>query len=97
MKNTLVILATTLALGLGASAHAADGAALYESNCASCHGASGAGDTPVGSAMSIPTITGKSAADVAKHVMEAANHVAPKGKLSAEELEAVAQYVAGLK
>ena len=47
--------------------------------------------------MNIPSIQGKSGADVAKHVMEATNHAAPKAKLSAEELEAVAQYVAGLK
>jgi mono/diheme cytochrome c family protein len=86
----LLLLTTPLA------ARAADGEAGYAANCASCHGASGAGDTPVGQAMKIPPIGGMSAAHVTHHVNEAANHAAIKGKLSSEELDAISTFVAGL-
>jgi mono/diheme cytochrome c family protein len=51
-KGTLVILAAMiLMIGLPAMA-ASDGAALYKP-CATCHGANGAGDTPVGKSLKV--------------------------------------------
>jgi mono/diheme cytochrome c family protein len=93
----------TLALTLSAlvmaapGAFAADGAALYKANCASCHGADGSGDTPVAKAMKIPSIQGSSLSDNAlvKFVQESDKHKMPAGKLSAEELAAIAQVVRG--
>ncbi|MBW2416691.1 MAG: c-type cytochrome [Deltaproteobacteria bacterium] len=89
MKILLAI--STLILGLTLAAGSAD------ANCASCHGASGAGDTPVGAAMKIPPLQGKSADAVSKHVSEAANHAQAKGKLSDDDLAAVSAFVATFK
>jgi high-affinity iron transporter len=98
MKIPIVILTLILGLALAAgSANAADGGAVYTANCASCHGASGAGDTPVGAAMKIPPLQGKSADAVSKHVSEAANHAQAKGKLSDGDLAAVSDFVATFK
>jgi mono/diheme cytochrome c family protein len=78
-------------------AFAADGAALYKANCASCHGADGSGDTPVAKAMKVPSIKGSSlSADaMVTFVQESDKHKMPAGKLSAEELAAIAQVVKG--
>jgi cytochrome c6 len=48
MKKTLSIVA---ALTLLAGAAFADGAAIFKSKCAMCHGADGKGQTPVGKSM----------------------------------------------
>ena len=81
-----------LVCGFPAPAAAADGAALYASNCASCHGADGMSDTPVGKAMKASPIKGTSR-DVAKFVRESAKHKAPSSKLGDEDLAAVAAYI----
>lgn len=49
-----------LAFAAAAEDARADGAALYRERCASCHGESGAGDTPVGRALGIPSFAGSS-------------------------------------
>ncbi len=96
----LSILVTGTALALGsayAAHHEADAAAVFKANCASCHGEGGAGDTPVGKAMKIPALSGKTAAEVSTHLSEAANHAQVEGKLSDEELAAVSAYVAAFE
>jgi len=47
MKRLLTVAAATLAV-TALSAHAADAKALYEKDCAKCHGADGKGDTKMG-------------------------------------------------
>lgn len=75
------------------------GAQVYEKKCAMCHGKAGTGDTKAGKMMKTPDISagdwkiGKTAEDVVKTLREGLGKM-PKyeGKLSEEELEAVAHY-----
>ena len=88
----------------GSVAWAADGKALYDKSCASCHGTGGKGDGPAAKAMKNKppdpggaAVKGMSDGDVAKFVTEGkAGTTHPNAKLSAEEAEAVAKYVKSL-
>ena len=86
-----------LLLFASGSALAADGAALYAKNCASCHGADGKADGAAAKAMNVPPVAGKSMSPDAlvKYVQENAKHKAVAGKLSAEELAAIAGALPG--
>jgi cytochrome c551 len=77
-----------LALSLSVPAVAADGAAVYKKQCASCHGASGEGGSG-------PAVAGKQAAFV-KEVVEFHPPPMTKLKLPGDETDAVAKYVAAL-
>ncbi len=98
MRWTLTITALVACFSLASSAVAADGAALYKDNCASCHGADGSADTPVGKAMSVPAIKGtsKDAAAIAKYVRESDKHKAASDKLSDEQLAAIGEAIGAL-
>ena len=91
MKRTLVALA--LFLGLAGAAQAAeDGAALYKSKCAACHGPNGEGGKMV------PTpIAGMSADAVTKVVNEGKGKMKPVKGVTDEQGKAIAKHVAGLK
>lgn len=95
-------LAVAVALALTAvSAQAEDGAALFKSKCAACHGADGKGDTPMGKALKVKGLAGTklSAAEIEKVVAEGkagTKMVAIKG-LTPEQLKAVSAYAKGLK
>ena len=96
--RVLTLALTSCALVWAApGAFAADGAALYKANCASCHGDDGSADTPVARSMNIPPIKGSSlSADaMVEFVQESDKHKTPAGKLSAEDLAAIAQAVKG--
>jgi mono/diheme cytochrome c family protein len=75
------------------------GAQVYEKKCVMCHGKDGVGDTKAGKMMKTPDINvtewknGKTVAEFVKTLREGLGKM-PKyeGKLSDEELEAVAQY-----
>ena len=95
MRN-LGIMFVALAFFAPAQAFAADGAALYASDCASCHGADGKADTPMAVAMKVPAIAGHDADSVAPYVKSSDKHKVPAGKLSDEELAAIGAYLAGL-
>lgn len=79
-----------------------DGKALYAAECAKCHGATGAADTPVGKAMKAASLhTPKlAAADgpaaVVNHVRTDSKHAAVSKKLADADLQAIATFVQGL-
>jgi cytochrome c6 len=94
MKRILFAIA---AVSLAGPALAADAAALYASKCAACHGKDGAG-TAVGKKMGAPdfaTVKG-SEADLAAAIANGKGKMsAYKGKLSDEEIQALAKFVKG--
>jgi mono/diheme cytochrome c family protein len=89
-------IATALAVGLLAGPAAADGGSIYTAECARCHGADGLGDTPVGKAMKVPAIAGKTKDHVVATVRGNEKHKAVSAKLSDDDLAAVALKVASL-
>jgi len=98
MKKLAVALAAALT---AATALGEDGGALYKSKCASCHGAEGKGDTPVGKALKVKPLAGTplSAGEIAKVAAEGragTKMLAIKG-LSAEQYQAIASFVKGFK
>jgi mono/diheme cytochrome c family protein len=98
MRSTILCVAILLAVGTGASAAEPDGAALYQAKCASCHGADGRGDTPVGKALKLKSLLDPrwaaedAPAAIAKVVREGVPGMPPLAtKLTAAEIEAVAK------
>ncbi len=91
MKRTIVALA--LVLGFAGAARAAeDGAALYKSKCAACHGANAEGGK-----MAPTPIAGMSADTVEKTITEGKGKMKPVKGVTAEQGKAIGTYVAGLK
>ena len=74
MKKTLPTGAAVAALLLATPALAADGAQVFKTHCAKCHGETGKADTPAGKALKVPVlagdakIAGASVADVVKSI-----------------------------
>jgi len=76
---------------------AADGAALYGTNCRRCHGAEGKSDTTMGARMEVPPIAGQKAASVVEVVKAGGNrHQRSADNLSDEELEAIGALLEGM-
>ena len=88
MKRIAIAL---FAVAFATTALAADGAAVYKSKCAACHGADGKG-----SKVAPDTIAGK-AADVSKKAIAEGKGKMKAVKLEAADVDAVAGFVAGLK
>jgi mono/diheme cytochrome c family protein len=88
-----------LIIGAASPASAADGKALYEANCAKCHGANGAADTPVAKAMKVPSLRDPrlagegGAALVTQAIRSNPKHQPVSGALDDASLAAVAEYV----
>ncbi len=101
MKRTGVVSLTTIFLILSSASWAADeGAALYKTKCAGCHGASGEGKA----AMKAPALKGTSldASQIAEHLTKGESTSKPphnKGisGLSEDQAKAIADYVKTLK
>jgi mono/diheme cytochrome c family protein len=76
---------------------AADGAALYGTNCRRCHGAEGKSDTTIGARLEVPPVAGQKAASVVEVVKEGGSrHKRPAENLSDEELQAIGALVESL-
>ena len=71
---------------------AEDGAALYKSKCAACHGADAAGKP----AMKAPAVKGLDEAAVKKG-LEGPKHAALKKGLTDDQVKAIAAYLQSLK
>jgi cytochrome c6 len=97
----LVALAAFSAVAAAPALAAEDGKALYESKCAMCHGKDGvAKSTAKGSAnLNDPAFQkANDAAAIVKLTTEGKNKMpAYKEKLSAEQLQAIADYIKTLK
>ncbi len=98
MKKSIIVMTVIALLSMSCVAFAAeDGAALYKSKCASCHGPDGAGK--VGPAVKGTTLTEAQIADVL--TKGAAGKKAPHAKgmtgMTEDQAKAVATYVKGLK
>lgn len=106
MKNliraSMVVL--TFALLFAVSSFAADaGADLYKAKCASCHGASGAGDTAMGKNLKLKDL---GSAEVQKQsdaelttVIEKGKKPMPayEGKLTQDQIQDLVKYIRTLK
>jgi mono/diheme cytochrome c family protein len=99
-----------LAIGNASAARAQDAKQTYDKTCASCHGPGGKGDGAVGKMLKPPpadfgtALKGSSDADIAKIIKDGGKAVgkAPTmpaygTKLTDEQIQALVQYVKGLK
>ena len=101
MKTKSLVVVACLALA--STAFAADGAALFKSKCAMCHGPEGNASSGMSKSMGLkplssPEVQKMSEADLTALVTNGKGKMpAYKGKLSDEEISAVVSYVKTLK
>lgn len=109
IKGAMALGAGVWLVGAATSlAHAQDAKALYDKNCASCHGASGKGDGPAAKVLKpappdmSTTAKGASEADLTKIIKEGGKAVgrsaampAYGAKLSDDQIKSLAQLVKG--
>jgi mono/diheme cytochrome c family protein len=95
------ILALTALTAFALTAAADDTAALYKSKCAMCHGATGAGDTPMGKKLALkslasPEVQKNSDAKLVETIAKGRGKM-PKfeGKLSNEQMKQLVSVVRG--
>ena len=97
-----ISLAAAFSLAVANLSLAADGAAIFKANCASCHGETGKADTPAGKAMKVPAlagdakVAGMSDADITASIKANAKHTAVLKKVTDADIAAVAAYVKGV-
>jgi mono/diheme cytochrome c family protein len=96
MKKACLRIAIVALLCLHASLmHAQDQAAgekLFKAKCAGCHGADAAGKA----ATKAPSVKGKSADEITKHIATSPKHATLK-KLTPDEIKSIADYLAALR
>jgi cytochrome c6 len=101
MIRSHIVLAATLALA-GVMSFADDGAAIYKSKCAMCHGATGTPSAGMGKAMGIkpvsdPDIKGLSVDQVAAAVKNGKGKMRPVAGLSDADVKVVSEFFKTLK
>ena len=107
--KTIVIIALSLFAASAASLRAADPKALWDANCAQCHGKSGAADTKMGKTLNAKNLTdskvqaaftdAKATQSITEGVKENGKTTmkAFGGKLSDDDIKALVAYVRTLK
>ncbi len=104
----LIVLGVALLIAGGVSVKAADAKAIWEKDCAKCHGADGKGDTKMGKKVEVKDLTdAKVQADLNDAKMTKAIKEGVKdgdkvrmkafSDLSDDEVKALVAYVRGLK
>ncbi len=100
MKKTMIF-AVLLALAVPVSMFSADGAAMFKTKCAACHGPDGAGQTAVGKNLKVKDLRSADVqkltdAELTKLLAEGKGKM-PKSNLSADDMKAVIGFVRSLK
>ncbi len=102
-KTATLIVISILVLAFAAVAQAEDAAAIYKAKCATCHGATGAGDTGMGKTLKVRAL---GSADVQKQTDDELNTIISKGKgkmpayagkLSADDVKGLVKFIRTLK
>ena len=97
-----ISLTVAATLAVASVSLAADGAAVFKANCASCHGQTGKADTTAGKALKVPplagdaNVAGMADADVVAKIKGNAKHATALKKVTDADITAVATYVKGL-
>ena len=96
-----ICLMVMLILGTSLQVFAEQPAELFKAKCAMCHGADGAGKTPMGAKMSIPdlrTVQKQPAATLEQAITKGKNKMPPwDGKLTKDQVSQLATYIQQLK
>ena len=98
----LFAIAVIILLCAAPAAFAADGAAIYKAKCASCHGADGKGQTPIGKSMKLRDLGSKEVQKQTDKELYAwtadgkGKMPAYKAKLSEAEINALVTFMRGL-
>ena len=101
--NRRICVALTIALIAALPSFADDGATIYKSKCAMCHGADGKGMTPVGKSLKMRDLTSEEVQkltdkEIATVIAEGKGKMpAFKSKLSAAEIDGQVKVVRSLK
>ena len=99
-KISILVLAL---LVVAPAIYAADGAATFKAKCAMCHGPDGAGQTTMGKNLKLRDLRSadvqkQTDADLVKWITDGKGKMpAYKGKLSAEEINALVAFIRTLK
>lgn len=99
----LAVLAGVLFLVAFPVMAAEDGAAIFKTKCAMCHGQTGAGDTTIGKSKNIPALSSdpvqkKSDGDLTKYIAEGKGHeFKVKKGMNDEQIKALVTFIRSLK
>ena len=81
------------------AADAADGAALFKTHCASCHGADGKGRSPIGKSLHVKDLASddvqkKTGEELEKIISDGEGKMPPyKSKLHEEDIDALVKFI----
>ena len=104
MKIFVVIFAVIALSAIPAAAAAADGKAVYDKSCKTCHGANGEGNAAIAKVMKVELkalgsaeVQAKSDADLKANVVKGVGKMKPVAGLSAKQVDDVVAFVRTLK